>query len=418
MPTFFIGTYNETNEHINKYLLHVKNKKYTNWSLTEYTEKLIKNDFKHLINNDKLNILTKKEFSKNIELIASNHNMRDRRMGFFHLDTYQSEIITDISNQKSVMITFNLSFVQIGEESNRVNSDDSFEVQYTNGITTINQTAINKKYTLQDAYKKLFKDSLEKLLITINNDISTKATSSLLSSDQLFIIKKFKLGKKSKELALKVFKDKVFAEKILMSLFQESLIKEIRKDKELDNVVLLYPFALNKYIFKNWDEYLIRMKEVSTSSIKDENAEIVIRDIKPTCVEKQYGDRVKFLNGSYIEALLGELKETVTDKTKYQTEKVIKSEALSRIVIPLRDKIKIDALSLENNVIKKAKLNISNTFSGDFVANSLDVIREYEIMNNLRESISKLATKTSKNIKDIVKKRPKVFIYENFCKGI
>lgn len=420
MPVFFIGTFFEQNKELEKYLVApLAGDKYDNWSLSQYTEELLEGELKHLSESKNLSILSKKEFDSRIENIVQGSNIRDRRIGFLHLDTYQGET-KEVQGFKSLFLAFNLSFVQIGEEPNRINDQDSFEVRYTNGVTLFIKVPIEQSTSLEKFYQKFYHKALELLLEKIQQDHSNKAVHSIFSKELLFGIKSFKASKKTDDLLLKVFDNKPQAQKLMLNFFQEALVKEIRKEKELDDVVLLYPNSLNTFILLNWEKYLLRINEVSQNRIKDKNSQIIIRDIKPVCENREFDGQTKYINGYFIEGLLGRLDEKVAGSSsslKERVDKVVSVATLSRIVLPLKKKVKIDGMSSEGNRIDKISMNLTQEYKGYAVTVDKSLVYGYEIIDAIRKSIDKLAVKTAANIKNIVKERKKNlrFSIEDFC---
>jgi hypothetical protein len=119
-------------------------------------------------------------------------------------------------------------------------------------------------------------------------------------------------------------------------MLQENLIKKIRADKTLDDVVLLYPDILNKYILSNWEEYLIRIKEVTTNTLKNENAQIIIRHIKPACKKKEFDGQNRYMNGYFIQPFLSDLKDEITLGDDFQSARASYTAVISRIIQPIK----------------------------------------------------------------------------------
>lgn len=430
MATYFIGTFHESDDKLQEFLIDditkdekkswsLKNK---GWELTKFTESLFKNEFSDIINEDKINIVTSKDFRKNTEkIVEQSDNIKDRKIGFLHLESNQRELMHRGTHKTE--ITMNLTFIQIGEEINRNTEHNSFEVKYSNGISFISRVYTDKKSdkaNLVSAYKKAYTKAIEKLLNTIYLDQNKKSTAFGLSQNDLhFTIKSFKVGKKAKELIGKVFKDEKEVTKYCTILFQEALIREIRKDEELDSVVMVYPFSLNKIIFAHWKSYLKKINEVS-DSYKDSDADIVIKDIKPVCVDKSKKlNRVKYIDGYHIKSLLGNVSDVVTSKKdKEGSNKAIVSRTYSQVIIPLNEKDKVDGISTDRNIVSKPKTNVAQDSTGYIEANNLKNTQDSFILESVKNSIQDLSFETAKSIKEIVKLRKENidFKLKNLCK--
>lgn len=401
IPIYFIGTFNENNEMLSKNFVQYYGKgDKENWKLTHYTEELLKNDFSNFTNQNAINLMTSKDFKNNIKSIfeKGNGSSRDRRVGFFNLESDQRLI--KYGNDTMVEITMTLTFVQIGEESNRITQDDSFEVRYSSGIVNVRRANYNGR-ALSKVYRDSYKSALKKLLTNIQNDMLKKDSIGGNSMNNIFYtIKSFKLGKKSKEIISKIFIDDEKAKKFLMVIFQQALIKELRKDKSLDNIVLLYPASLNKVIWRNWKIYLKRLKKV-TSGYKDNDAKLIIRDIKPVCIDKNKKVRTKYFDGYYIKALLGKLDEITMQKEKKASAKAIVATVYSQVLIPMNESKNIDGLSNLQNNIEKIKLNVSQETIGYLQADNLTKTRNSIVIKAIYSSIEKLAKDTVKDIKKI-----------------
>lgn len=417
-PIYFIGTFNENNEMLRKnFVQYYGSGEKENWKLTQYTEELLKNDFLNFTNQNAINLMTRKDFKNNIKSIFENANgsSRERRVGFFNLESDQRLI--EYGDETMVEITMTLTFIQIGEEPNRRTQDDSFEIRYSSGIVNIRRANYNGR-ALSEIYRDSYKSALKKLLINIQNDISKKDSIDGNGMNNIFYtIKSFKLGKKSKEIISKIFIDDKKAKKFLMVIFQQALIKELRKDKSLDNIVLLYPASLNKVIWKNWKSYLKRLKKV-TSGYKDSDAELIIRDIKPVCIARSKKGRTKYFDGYYIKALLGNLDDITTQKEKMASAKAIIATTYSQVLIPLNESKNIDGLSNLQNNIEKIKLNISQETIGYLQADNLTKTRNSIVIKAIHNSIEELAKDTVSDIKKINRYRVENFDFKlnHLCK--
>jgi hypothetical protein len=410
--TYFIGTYTEKNDYADAYLnkFDLNNR----WELSKLTEKLLKTKFKNQLKT--LNISLKDDFNTNINQIVSKGDIRNRKLGFFYLKTYQN-IQVRKGNNVTVHITFNLTFVQLGEESNRLTQDDTFEALYTHGVTVLIHRAIDEKYTLEETYKKGLEESLKKLLNSMIKDKQTKKTNALISDDILFTIQDFKINKKLLKDINNIFKSNINAKHQLLIMLQENLIKKIRADKTLDDVVLLYPDILNKYILSNWEEYLIRIKEVTTNTLKNENAQIIIRHIKPACEKKEFDGQNRYMNGYFIQPFLSDLKDEITFGDDFQSARASYTAVISRIIQPIKKGLIYDATSTPDNIVKKIKLFAADDAEGYVVAKNMDNQRYFEIIRGINSSINKLSDKLVKQIKQIVKVRKNhIFRYEDYCK--
>jgi len=422
MPIYFIGTFNENDTMLKEhYINKLDGVEDDGWALTRYTEKLLKNDFKHLIKEDKLNLLTAKDFNKNIEKIISSSkiNIKDRRIAFFNLDSDYREF--NHHGTRKVELTLNLIFVQIGEEKNRNTEHNSFEVKYSSGVSYISRVYaenVRKDASLFNLYEESFKQTLNKLLNNINNDISRKNTAFGLSKNDLFfIIKSFKVGKKARSLVNEIFDDENVAQNVLMIMFQESLIKKIRENKELDNIVLFYPSKLNKKIFKNWKRYLNKLNKISRT-YKDPDARVVIRDIKPLCENIKDRGRIKYFDGYHIKALLSSLEQAKTQEEDEAHIKVTTARTLSQVLIPLKNDLNLDALSDRNNQLRKLKLYVGQKSEGIMVANTLSNTRKSVVLTTVNKAIDKLAENAVQGIKKVnsLRKNNLSFKLKYLCK--
>ena len=414
--SMFIGTYAEKEANIEAYLLSDKKvKKNDRWSLTNYTENLLETKYKTKI--EKINLVLKNNFSENTKNLVSSSDIRDRKMSFIHVDSFHNFVVS--ANQvASGIITFNLTYVEIGEEPNRMTSQDTFETRYTKGITLIANTALNENFTLENIYKKGFDKALGNLLDSIIDDNENKVADNISSDDVYFIIQAFNLKNDVKELSKQIFGSESNAKRQLLMMLQESLIRKIRKEVSLNDVVLLYPNTLNEYIFKNWDEYLNKIKNVSQSDLKDRNAQIVIRDIKPVCKDIEFDGRYEFLNGYRIQAMLTDIADKKVSEDSTETEKAIYTSTLGRIVIPLYKKKNINSQSLPSKIIEKPKMYVSQKSIGYKISKRQNTRRDYEIISVIKDNINNLSEKIFVDIKDVIKQRKnKIVMYENFCKG-
>jgi len=425
MPTLFIGTYNENNNKLVKNLVipNLHNEKNDRWGLTKYTQYLLKNDFKNNLGPKKFNIILKDDFDKNYKkIVLESDDSADKKIGFFNINTFENSV-TLSSGQELVYITINLTFAELGEEANRVNEQNNFEVRYTNGITTTGVLGIqpgdNKQQKLKDGYRKFYKKTLGDLINHIIHDTSSKTVNSFSSSDDIyFSISRLVIGKKSKDLALKVFDSKKIAQEQVLMILQEALIKEIRKDKKLDNVVLLYPDMLNKIIFKNWKDYLKRINSVFLDTNKNNNSNVIIRKLKKSCEKPTGIGAVTYVDGYFIEAIVNELYDKLVEKKDVNSVRYIKSSITSRIVLSLKGKNKIDALSTPNNILKKKKMAVGQESFGYDIVNGLMSVQKNKITKTIRKSVQNMAPKLKKLIVDIIKQREKNinFNYQEFCK--
>lgn len=425
MPTVFIGTYNESNsDTINNLVIPntPSGIKDGNWNLTHLTEDLLRGELKEKIKGDNFNLVLMKEFSNNLKDIVEDKDISDKKIGFLNVDTYQN-IDKMSSGDDLVIITMSLIFAQIGEEANRANENNNFEVRYTNGITVngvleVSSNAPDRDKKIHDAYKHIYTKALGNLIDLISQDTKSKQVSSFTSDDMFFSIGKVKLGKKSIELAKKVYKDEELAKKQILMILQETLIKEIRKDKNLDDIVLLYPDSLNDIIVNNWASYLERMNEVSLDGASNNTAEVLVRSIKPSCRKVATSPREVPLDGYIIEVFLSELFDKVAEEADVNSAHYIKSTIVSRMIIPLAHKNKVDALSLPLEVVKKKKM-VSGQASDYYNKNKAwSDVRKDKVTKTIRKSIEKISPKIVKLISDVVKLRKDNlgFDYKDFCK--
>jgi len=425
LPTLFIGTYNENNKKLIENLVtpNLLSSQNDRWGLTKYTEILLQNDFKKTIGTKKFNIILKNDFDKNYKkIITESDDSADKKIGFFNINTFENSIKL-ASGQELVYITINLIFAELGEEANRANVQSNFEVRYTNGITTTGVLGIqpgeNRKKKLQDGYQKFYKKTLLDLINNIIHDTSSKKVTSFAGSDDVFFsITRMVIGKKSKDLALKVFKNEKVAKVQILMILQEALIKEIRKDSRLDNVVLLYPDILNNIIFKNWKDYLKRINSVFLDTNKNNSSDIIFRKLKKACEKPTKQNSVLYVDGYFIETIINELYDELVEKKDVNSIRYIKSSIASRVVLGLEDKKKIDGLSTPSNILKKKKMAVGQESFGYDIVNKLTSIQKNKVTKTVRKSIEKMAPKLKKLILDIIIQREKdiSFSYQKFCK--
>jgi len=423
MPTVFIGAYSEPNEDTIRNLIVPNTPAGVddgNWNLTSYTEELLR-EFKTDLSSNSFNLVLMKEFSDNLKDIVNDANDLDKKIGFFNVDTYQNVDVNG-AGEELITITINLIFAQIGEEENRVSEQNNFEVRYTNGITVsgVVEVAANdskRDEKIHSAYKNFYLRAVYDLMSLISSDTKLKKVSSFSSSDDVFFsIGNVNIGKKAKVLINKVYGDEEKAKKQILMMLQESMIKGIRQDKKLDDIVLLYPDKLNDIIVNNWAAYLERMNEVSLDGSKNNDAEVFVRTINPACETSSKSSREIDVKGYLIEVYLSELYDIVTEKEDVDSIHAIKSSLVSRIVISLKKKNKIDGLSIPSAVIKKKKVSVGQANDGYSIENSLSSVRKNKVAKTIRKSIENLSPKLVDMIKEIKKKRANSFEYIDFCK--
>ncbi len=330
-----------------------------------------------------------------------------------------------ISGEELIIITLSLIYAEIGEESNRVASNN-FEVRYTNGVTLdgilqISPNDVDKDTKIQNAYRKFYKKALARLLDVITKDGNSKEISSFSQSDDIyFSIGKVNIGKKAKELANKVYSSEELIKTQILMLLQENLIKEIRKETALDSVVLLYPDTLNEIIIRDWERYLERMNEIFPEGSKNNDAEVSVRSIQPSCDRENINSTREIpLDGYLIELFVSELYDKVTEKEDVDSVHAIQASMVSRIIIPLRKKEKIDGLSLPLKVLKKKKMTSAQSHEGYVLENSLSDVRKDKVAKLIRKTVEEISPKLVTMIKDIVKLRETEDIlyldYKDFC---
>ena len=423
MPTLFIGTYSEPSENTLRNLIVPNTPNGVddgNWNLTSYTEELLK-QFKSDLSSNSFNLVLMKEFSDNLKDIVNDADDLDKKIGFFNVDTYQNVDVND-AGEELITITINLIFAQIGEEENRVSEQNNFEVRYTNGITVSGVVEIAANDSKRDekihsAYKNFYLRAVYDLMSLISSDSKLKKVSSFSASDDVFFsIGNVNIGKKAKGLIIKVYGDEEKAKKQILMMLQENMIKEIRQDKKLDDIVLLYPDKLNDIIVNNWAAYLERMNEVSFDGNKNNDAEVFVRTIKPSCEMHSKSSREIPLNGYLIEVYLSELYDIVTEKEDIDSIHAIKSSLVSRIIIQLKKKQKIDGLSIPSQIIKKKKVSVGQANDGYSIENSLSSVRKNKVTKTIRKSIEVVSPKLVDMIREIKKKRANGFEYIDFCK--
>lgn len=419
MPTVFIGTFNDSNKDTYKNLIlpNIVNKEDVKWGLTHLTEELLETKFKHKFNNN-FNIVTKKYFDKNLKKITNRTDVEieDKKIGFFNIETYQN-IETYSSGEKDIIVTLNLTFSQIGKEANRENKDNAFEVRYTNGITVngiidISPADKNPKEKIYKYYKSFYTETLSKLIDLIVLDTNSKKVTEWKSDDIFFTLGKVRVGKKVKIFANKIYKNEQLAKEQLTMMVQENLIKSIRQNNKLDDIVLLYPDFLNKKIFDNWSDYLKRIDKNSN------DANIKIRKIKPVCKKlEDYGSDV-YVNGYSLEVMITELYDKILETADLDSIHGVKSSMVSRIILKLRDKQKVDATSVPGNIIKKKKRFVGQASDSYDFRNSLVTVKKNKVLKTIRKSIDNLMPKLIFRINEIVDKRKQMkefFYYENLC---
>ena len=422
MPVVFIGTYYESNEDTLKNLILPNTPLGVdegNWNLTPYTEQLLRTDFKHIFKNSDTQLILMKEFSENVQNIVNNADDLDKKIAFLNVDTYQN-IDTNAAGYELITVTLNLIFARIGEEENRAGENSNFEVRYTNGITVSGVLEIapgdkSREKKIHNAYRKFYKQALGDLITLIAEDKKVKKVGSFSSDDVYFSVGNVNLGKKSRELARLVYGSEEQAKKQILMMLQENLIKEIRQDKSLDDVVLLYPAKLNDIIVNNWASYLRRMNEVSMDGSKNSSADVLVRSIKPSCQTKAHSPREIPLDGYLIEVFVSELYDIVTEKEDVDSIHAIQTSMVSRIVIPLDVKKKIDGLSTPDDIIKKKKVCVAQSNDGYTLENSMSSVRKNKVTKTIRKSVEKASKKLVVMMKDIVEKRGIGIQYEAFC---
>lgn len=425
MPTVFIGTYNASNNDTIKNLIlpnTSSKEKSNNWSLSSYTEELLKTDFKDKLASDNFNLMLKEDFSNNLEEIISNKDISDKKVGFLHVDTFQNTNKYIYSKDEYITVTLSLIFAQIGEELNRNSANNDFEVRYTTGITVNGVIDVpingkNRKKLIHNAYRKFYKQALGKLLDSIHKDNNTKQVSNFSSDDIFFSISKVIIGKRAKELISKVYSSEELAKKNIMLMMQENLIKDIRKEKKLDDIVLLYPNELNKIIVKNWTAYLKRMNEFSLDSSSNKS-NVLIRRISPSCLRRNNQSRIVSLDGYEIEVIISKLYDQIFEEGESDSIHEIKASLGARIIISLDKKQKIDSLSSPLNVITKKKMSVGQAREYPVLDNSLKDVRKEKITKIIRKSIEVLTPKLTSTMIDVIKMRESnlTFNYKDFCK--
>ena len=426
LPTVFIGTYNDKNNDTIRNLV-VPNTPSgidtKHWNLTYYTEQLLKEfsgEFENKTDENSFKLILMKDFNTNLKSIVNNSDDLDKKIGFFYVDTYQN-IDKNLAGEELITVTINLIFAQIGEEENRADDHNNFEVRYTNGITVsgvleISANDKNRGLKIQDAYRNFYIRALYDLIKLITQDKKSKKVSSLSSNDIFFSIGKISISKKANDLLIKVYGSKEKAKKQILMLLQEELIKKIRQDTKLDDIVLLYPEKLNDIIVNNWAAYLERMSEVSMDGNTNDNAEVLIRTIMSSCEKHSHTAREIPLDGYLIELYISELYDTTVEKEDIESVHAIKSSIVSRIIIQLAKKNKIDALSIPSKIIKKKKVCVGQASTGYTIENSLSSVRKNKLAKTIRQSIEDLSPKLVKMIGDIINQRKEEFEYDDFCK--
>ena len=422
MPVVFIGAYTASNQDTLKNLV-VPNTpsgvKKDNWNLTHYTEELFRTQFKEQLKQGDSEIMLMREFSQNAQEIINNADDLDKKIAFLNVDTYQN-IDKNEAGYELITVTLSLIFARIGEEENRAGEESNFEVRYTNGITVSGVLEIapndaSREKKIHKSYRKFYKQAIGDLISLIVEDNKAKKVASFSSDDIYFSVGNVNLGKKSKELATQVYGSKDQAQKQILMMLQESLIKEIRQDRALDDVVLLYPDKLNDIIVNNWSSYLERMNEFSLDGNKNGSSDVMVRSIKPSCQKGSHSPREIPLDGYLIEVFVSELYDIVTEKEDVDSVHAIKSSLVSRIVIPLATKKKIDGLSTPDDIIKKKKVCVAQSSKGYTLENSMSSVRKDQVTKTIRKSVEKASAKLFVMMQEIVKKRGIGIQYEEFC---
>jgi len=428
MPTRFIGTYTETDSDVYTNLVKPnipKNMHIDNWNLTALTENLLNNEFKSKLHGKNFNLALTKEFESEQFTQALNENDNpNKKIGFFHVDTYKSEDIL-LTGEKYILVTLNLIYAEIGEEANRV-ANNNFEVRYTNGITVSGSVYLkknnpNQESTLQNAYKKYYKEALGKLLDIIIHDKHSKEISIMSTSEEIyFSLGSINVGSEAKKLSKEVYGSEELIKTQILMLLEENLIKEIRQEKSLDKVVLLYPDRLNTIIIKDWKRYLRRMNAIFNEGSQNEDAQIHVRKIMPSCEKSNMSSsRELALDGYLIELYLSELYDKIVQQDDVESANAIQSSMVSRIIIPLRKKQKIDGMSMPMNPLKKKTIFTAQANKGYILENDFSHVRKDKVAKLLRETVSKLSPKLVNRIKDIVELRNSKnildFNYQDFC---
>lgn len=414
-PVMLFGTNIHKDDNLNAYLSTSKIK--NNWQLNHYVENLLEKKYSDKLK--KLDIIFKKDFINNLDSID---DVGNRKIAFFHIKTHQNAIAAK-GDLASANISFNTTFIQIGEESNRTSdTQNSFEVKYTYGNVNHVQTTLDEKHTLDKIYKLGIDAALSKLLDSMIEDKENKEVYTWNSKNIYFSIDYFKIKKSLNNLIEELYINQKTAKDELIVMLQESLIKKIRKDNKLDDIVLLYPSTLNKVILENWEEYLIYTKELKNRN-KSRNANIVIRKLAPICDDKPKINGIEYLNGYKIQAFLTDLKNEITDKKDTEAHNLAYSSTLSRIILQLNSKVKIDGISTPTTVIKKSEMFSGQGSEGLAVIGKNNYgILNYHLFIAINSSIDEMSEKIVEQIRLIVKNRKNknssFFEYENFCKDI
>lgn len=408
-PVFFIGTYSEQEPDLKKYLINSADK----WALSKMTEDILKSDFGKLSRNGEFSLVLKKDFKKYQDSFSQ--SARDRRVGFFHLSSHAFHLQHKSMNTKNYILLLNLSFVQLGEEPNRITSQDAFEVRYTSSVHFLSQSASSSHKDIKRLYENSFKQAVKKLLLNMQIDTSRKAIDGLVSNDILFSLQKFNIASKIKEKTKKIFGNNEKLKSFLMSLLQEKLIRRIRKDKNLDDVVLLYPKNLNRHIVKNWGEYVIRINELTRNSLKQKNSQVVLRDIRPVCSKLLDSGLMKYEVGYIIQALLAKV-----DFVKVEQKSKLKmydanTYVMARVLLPLTSKLTINPKSN----IKKIDLEIDMSVgAGDSLYEVYEDTsqRNFEAVKSLMYAVDDLSLEIVDEIKKIVQVHRQNIDLKLFCK--
>lgn len=408
-PIFFIGTFSENEHDLKQYLLHSSDR----WALSKITENILQKELNQLSHRGEFNLILKKDFSKYKDDFSS--NARDRRIGFFYLSSHAFKLQHKSINTQNYILLLTLSFVQLGEEPNRMTSQDTFEVRYTSSVNFLSQSASNTPEDIRKLYQNSFKSAVKKLLLSIQTNHSRKEINGLMSNDIFFSLQKFNIAHKIEEKAKKIFGNNKKLKNFLLSLMEESLIRKIRENKELDNVVLLYPISLNKHILKNWAEYVTRINELTRSSLKDKSSQVVVRDIKPICSNRLNHGMVRYEKGYVIQALLAKI-DFLKVKQKLKLKMYdANTYVLARVLLPLSQKLQINPKSTVDNIQTEIDMHVGS-------GNSLYEVyedtsqRNFEAVKSLIWAVDDLSIEVVDDIKKIVEIHKQNINLELFCK--
>lgn len=408
-PVLFIGTFSENGHDLKRYLTHSDD----SWALTKMTEDIFQKELKHLLHNGQFNLVIKKDFAKHKK--AFSKSARDRRVGFFYLSSHVFHLHHKSINAKNYILLLTLSFVQLGEEPNRITSQDTFEVRYTSSVNFLAQSASKKDENIKHLYENSFKSAVKKLLTNIQNNSARKDIEGLMSNDILFSLQQFNISSKIKEKAKKIFGDNSKLKSFLLSLMEESLIKKIREDKTLDNVVLLYPTKLNKHIIKNWGEYITRINELTHNTLKEKNSQVILRDIRPVCLKAINSGLVKYEIGYVIQALLAKI-----DFLKVEEDLALKmydasTYVLARTLLPLTKELSINPKSTLSNIQTKIEMSVG-AGNSTYEVYEDEKERNFEVIKSLIKAVDDLASEVVVEIRKIVKVHKQNVDLKLFCK--